>query len=139
MTRRQKLEDQRNSLEFQELQACTFAPAINKSTTKPSRGPVVVRGLGRFLELKQLAKRQVAERKEREAKVFTQTRDYTPRAYTVPQPFNLSFDQRRRAREERLKAEMDEKELGECTFQPHTMEHKNRRLIHSLLEQSQEL
>ncbi|RHY45729.1 hypothetical protein DYB30_009621 [Aphanomyces astaci] len=63
MTRRQKLEDQRNSLEFQELQACTFAPAINKSTTKPSRGPVVVRGLGRFLELKQLAKRQVAERK----------------------------------------------------------------------------
>ncbi|ETV65677.1 hypothetical protein, variant 1 [Aphanomyces astaci] len=63
MTRRQKLEDQRNSLEFQELQACTFAPTINKSTTKPSRGPVVVRGLGRFLELKQLAKRQVAERK----------------------------------------------------------------------------
>ncbi|ETW04639.1 hypothetical protein, variant 1 [Aphanomyces invadans] len=61
--RRQKLEDQRNSLEFQELQACTFAPAINRPTPRPSRAPVVVRGLGRFLELKQLAKRQEAELK----------------------------------------------------------------------------
>jgi hypothetical protein len=79
--RRQKLEDQRHTQEFEALQECTFAPRINKpkkSKTRPSQhvhpptqtvSPpsdtevVIVRGLSRFLELKELAKRQEEERR----------------------------------------------------------------------------
>jgi len=53
------------------------------------QGPVVVRGLERVLELKQLAERQKAEAQERAAKVFGQN----PRAKqgaTVPRPFQLA-------------------------------------------------
>ena len=50
---------------------------------------MVVAGLERYLELKQLAERQKAEADERAAKVFNQN----PRAKqgaTVPQPFQLA-------------------------------------------------
>ncbi|KAF0686322.1 Aste57867_21861 [Aphanomyces stellatus] len=130
-TRQQKLEDQRHCLEFEQLQACTFAPAINKygaATTSSPPKPVVVRGLGRFLELKHLAKRQEEELRQRQAKAFTQTRDYTPRAYTIPHPFKLSVNQRRRRA---AKSDLDAD--AECTFEPATLERKNRRFIQSLL------
>ena len=62
----QKLEQKRHSKEYEELQECTFQPQINKKTipegSSPAR-PVIVRGLGRFLELKQLAKRQQFEKR----------------------------------------------------------------------------
>ncbi|OQR85472.1 hypothetical protein ACHHYP_11799 [Achlya hypogyna] len=132
--RRQKLEDKRHVLEFDELQRCTFAPTINRKAlaAETSAKPVVVRGLRRFLELKERAKRQEAELREREAKVFHKT--YTPRAYTVPAPFKLSYqDRAREAKRSRLEAELAAKEMQECTFQPATMEVRNRKLIQSLL------
>ncbi|OQS04569.1 hypothetical protein THRCLA_03201 [Thraustotheca clavata] len=100
--RRQKLEDKRHTQEYEELQRCTFQPAINrKPTNEESTSPVVVRGLNRFLELKERARRQEAEQREREAKVFNKT--YTPRAYTIPQPFKLSYqDHERKAKHEKL-------------------------------------
>ncbi len=77
--------------------------------------------------------------RQRETKVFTQTRDYTPRAYTVPQPFKLSYQNKHKTNKtlrhhETLKVEAIERELQECTFQPVTLEQQNRKLIQSLLE-----
>jgi hypothetical protein len=57
--------------------------------------PVVVRGLGRHLELQEAAKRQRAEQEEREAKVFIRHPSPSPRQhYTIPQPFNLTHEVR---------------------------------------------
>ncbi|KAH9096367.1 hypothetical protein LEN26_017542 [Aphanomyces euteiches] len=131
--REQKLNDERQSREFEQLQACTFAPTINRDV-KTSKKPVVVRGLGRFLELKELAKRQENEQRQREAKVFTQTKDYKPRAYTVPAPFHLISDERANQRRERRIPAASE--VDECTFHPKTLEHANRRLIERLVEHS---
>ncbi|KDO34265.1 hypothetical protein SPRG_19088 [Saprolegnia parasitica CBS 223.65] len=133
--RRQSLEDKRHLLEFEELQRCTFQPNINRkpiSASEAAARPVVVRGLSRFLELKQRAKRQEEELREREAKVFGTS--YTPRAYTIPEPFKLSYQDRQRdGKRGRLEAELRQKEMKECTFAPSTMEVKNRKLIQSLL------
>jgi len=58
-----------------------------------------VRGLGRFLELRELSKQLEEEKKEREASAFA-VRGVTPygsadaRAPTVPQPFTLATDRR---------------------------------------------
>ena len=72
---------------------------------KMPTGPVVVRGLGRYLELKEMAKRQADEKRDREEKAFmvkgaTQRggRDSEGRAYTVPEPFALSYRTQRAQR-----------------------------------------
>lgn len=50
---------------------------------------MVVRGLDRYLELKQIAERQKADAEERAAKVFHQ-RPQAKQGATVPQPFQLA-------------------------------------------------
>ena len=53
------------------MRVCTFTPAI--SSSKPSTAgatPVVVRGLGRYIELKMLAKQQAEEKRRTEERVF---------------------------------------------------------------------
>ena len=55
------LVEERRAQEYQELEGCTFQPQINERPAagcgEQSAGPVVVRGLGRYLELKELARR----------------------------------------------------------------------------------
>ena len=85
--------------------------------TQPA-GPIVVRGLGRHLELKELAQRQVLtyphlpspiltnahqcspvqaeEKAERERKAFlTHVPPAPPKHYTVPTPFTLSSNNKK--------------------------------------------
>lgn len=62
--------------EIQELRECTFHPAIESSFVslekqRQDTSPVVIRGLGRFLELKHLTARQKEEALQREREVFT--------------------------------------------------------------------
>lgn len=53
------------------------------------QGPVLVRGLGRFLELKDMARQQAEVKAAVEAKVFI-TQPKAPTApFTTPQPFQL--------------------------------------------------
>jgi hypothetical protein len=43
-------------MEYCEMKACTFAPEIVRESVKQPDGPVVVKGLGRFLETRELAR-----------------------------------------------------------------------------------
>lgn len=56
--REQKLEAARRDRDSQELAACTFAPKTSEYTAPPPSGPVIVRGLGRHMELRELAARK---------------------------------------------------------------------------------
>lgn len=49
--REQRMAAQRAAKQQEELQQCTFSPAINPDTPRRDDTPVVVRGLGRHLEL----------------------------------------------------------------------------------------
>eukprot|EP00658_Telonema_sp_P-2_P023271 TRINITY_DN19316_c0_g1_i3.p1 TRINITY_DN19316_c0_g1~~TRINITY_DN19316_c0_g1_i3.p1 ORF type:complete len:316 (+),score=69.05 TRINITY_DN19316_c0_g1_i3:274-1221(+) len=137
LEREHKIEESRRHREFEELRECTFQPNIAKNRRpKESTAPIIVRGLGRHLELKEMARKQEEEAAEREAQVFKLQPTASLSGYTVPQPFKLSGtepDPRREARQERIKREAWEAEMGECTFQPNTKSMSNRELIHKIL------
>ncbi|PNW79558.1 hypothetical protein CHLRE_08g358567v5 [Chlamydomonas reinhardtii] len=80
--------------EYEELKECTFAPAINRQGPPPAAGPVAVPGLGRHMELKEMARRKREAEEARKAEVWNQRpKSPGPRVgVTVPQPF--SFEQR---------------------------------------------
>ncbi len=45
------------------MKGCTFAPEIKRDAVKQPEGPVIVRGLGRFIETKELARRLEEEQR----------------------------------------------------------------------------
>lgn len=141
--RERRLAERRRAQEYLELKDCTFHPQTSKrpNSNKTSRQtkPVVVRGLGRFLELKALQKQKDLALERREREVFH--RPYRPRAFTVVEPFKLSHEDKaeeRRLRRERHRHVLEQQEMSECTFQPATMESMNRKIIESLLQDEED-
>ena len=65
------------------LTDCTFQPRHSAEKRVEAEGPVVVRGLGRFLELKEFARRQAAGPPKKPA-----IERVGP--VTIPEPFDLS-------------------------------------------------
>ncbi|KAG7389869.1 hypothetical protein PHYPSEUDO_009383 [Phytophthora pseudosyringae] len=145
-----EIEAKRNAQELKELEECTFRPNLQKprrrgkasakGSPSPPRDsdaeekPVIVRGLGRFLELRDLARKQQAEQKQREKKVFAPNTAYEPRSYTVPKPFKLSESSRDSIKRRlKVREEMRTKERQECTFRPHTVSSQNRRVLQNML------
>ncbi|KAJ0411552.1 hypothetical protein ATCC90586_001147 [Pythium insidiosum] len=101
-----------------------------------SRQRVVVRGLGRFLELRERAKQQREEQREREARVFHPDHAYQPRSYTIPKPFRLSESSRdAHRRRETVREQLRAREREECTFSPETIESRHRKVIQNILRQ----
>jgi hypothetical protein len=142
-SKEQRLERVRRTLAHEEMRDCTFQPDVSRTArTAPATGPVVVRGLGRHLELRDLARRKEEEQREREEQVFMRGRRPASAAgsypYTIPQPFNLSRDPKADERAERLRAEAQQRELQECTFAPRTTDLPQRELIRRLVEDDDE-
>lgn len=133
--REEKAEEQRRLREFNELKECTFQPnvSISKKHVPERGGPVIVRGLGRHLELKEMAKKQEEERLSREEEVF-KTQPRQPAAgYTVPQPFNLSENVKGKERAERARQQLLAERMKECTFHPKTNLVSNRDLVRQIM------
>lgn len=106
--------------EIEELRDCTFHPSIQPY--QPSGDEcVVVRGLGRHLELKHLTQVQKAEAAQREREVFSvkgvdqfrRKEDGT----TIVKPFVFHESNRRHSKAVK---ELYQKENNELTFAPHT-------------------
>ena len=122
------------SLFFFYLVVFFFDGAVPKQS-----GPVVVRGLGRYLELKDLAKRLDKEKKSRQKKAFlvraAKKSNKTKKGATIPQPFNLTKRRgKENARRELLAEQIRATQMEECTFKPKTTEARNRELINQILE-----
>lgn len=124
-------------MQYDELGSCTFTPIINKKSVSSDR-PVIVRGLGRFLELRQMQKQIEEEKRQREEKAFAVR--YVPKSHTIPEPFQLSSQNSnlKKRREERLKILQNAQER-ECTFHPKTLEGTNRQLIRQVLKENENL
>lgn len=97
---------------------------------------MVVRGLDRHLELKQLAERQRAEAEERAARVFHE-RPRAQQGATVPRPFQLAGHALLEAKAaERQAARLDAelcRRMQACTFQPQTNHARRRAELARLL------
>lgn len=127
-----------------ELKDCTFRPNVAIRTKREGkddggcgverpRRPVVVRGLGRYLELKELAKRKEEEKRRREREVFCEPPSVLKRTHTVPKPF--TFASKGSRRKDHTLALRD-REMAECTFQPKRHEGETREYLERLLDES---
>lgn len=126
-----KADEIRKEVETEKMRDCTFRPVVKKNLPNEQDGPIIVRGLDRFLELKDLKRKQEEELKEREEKLFRLNPTGTS-SITSPQPFNIT----KCSREEKLaklKQEHEERILSECTFKPNTKEFQNKQLISRLM------
>jgi len=114
-----------------ELEQCTFSPSINHYTPPQPEGPVVVRGLDRFLELKDLAKKMEEEKREREENAFKVKQSavgpgvHLQLPFTVPSPFHFQTrdrlaEQKRKDKLLKMHREVKMRENVELTFQPRT-------------------
>eukprot|EP00347_Sterkiella_histriomuscorum_P013421 403364769 len=163
--KQEKIAKVRKEREYEQQKDCTFKPSIlDKDPATQKDQVVVVRGLGRHLELKELQKKKEEDKKLREAEVFglnhkfainseelditnpnrpqsasvnvTRLNQTQNGAYTVPKPFELS--QTKQERKSLLLKELNEKERQQCTFKPNTNEGRNRKLIKEILEEAED-
>jgi hypothetical protein len=90
-------------LDYEKLKECTFQPETDRSARSLAKlkeqvaadgGVVVVRGLGRYLELKELTRKLDEDKEQREREAFSKPGfswpDGMTKPPTVPQPFHLS-------------------------------------------------
>merc|ERR1712232_296510 len=130
--REERLQQQRREKEYEQLRECSFVPTVNDGSPVKAKGPVIVRGLGRYLELRELARRQEEEKKEREDKVFIRSTTKRPEPYTIPQPFNLSTTTRKREKLVTNHIESEEDE-NQHQHQPTTLSSSRRKMIEKIL------
>ena len=99
-----------------------------KPHTSETVSPVLVRGLGRYVELKEMAKRQAEAQKQREQKAFLTEPPGRLQAFTVPEPFELSKPRLNEKSAARIR-ELEAYEMRECTFVPKTNEVFSTQLV----------
>lgn len=122
------------------MQRCTFVPQTNPAILR-AQGPVLVRGLSRHLELKDIAVQRERERQERETQAFGVRPGAVRRSVlgeTIVEPFSLSSNDSKgwwRERRARHEAERD----TQNTFKPWTVEAERGRALSRLLEWSSAL
>eukprot|EP00750_Incisomonas_marina_P007854 INCI15064.8.p1 GENE.INCI15064.8~~INCI15064.8.p1 ORF type:complete len:773 (-),score=148.83 INCI15064.8:1316-3367(-) len=144
--REERLERKRREIAEKEIAPCTFQPDIPdlprayQPTAKAK--PIIVRGLGRHLELRAMAKSKQEEQAAREEKAFG-IPQYNPlkeiRVPTVPKPFQLSSTPSRRREKQRAAARDAERaKFGECTFHPRTEHASHREMIDRILQEHDE-
>ena len=88
--RKRNIEQKRKQTQNEKLRECTFEPKFMTKDKKVNMDkPVAIRGLGRHLELRDLARRKEEEKKNREEEVFGRTSSGPMPSFTIPKPFNL--------------------------------------------------
>lgn len=128
---------ERRRAQEEELQAaCTFAPSTRKSYQDPQK-PVVVSGLGRFFELRELAQQKQREQQDREAKVF-RPEIIRPKGVgvTIPEPFALSSSQRETMTTPKRRQSCGGPPPSDYSFTPTTNESAAREAVRRILGQS---
>lgn len=112
-----KREEVKKVQEFEEMRECTFMPH-HACRSSLGDGKVQVKGIERFMELKNISRRREEEARQRERKVFIQSpKNRGESFYTVPRPFNL-HPSNKKQKVEKLREELMKKEQSECVFQP---------------------
>eukprot|EP00466_Bigelowiella_natans_P000967 jgi/Bigna1/75006/fgenesh1_pg.32_\ len=132
-----RLQRVRAAKEYEEAKECTFEPETTKKRVKQPTGPVLIRGMARFMQTKQLAKQLEKEKKMREDKAFNVTKRASRsrnKPYTIPKPFKLSKNIAQKKKKRNLEKALRAKDSKTCTFRPQTLERTNRRILKQILD-----
>lgn len=89
-----KLHALRREMERHELESCTFKPFVNRHVPEMKNKPVIIKGLGKHLEQKEKRRQLQEEQRAREQKAFFLKTSELGATYTVPKPFNLSYQRK---------------------------------------------
>ncbi|EAS02389.1 hypothetical protein TTHERM_00727490 (macronuclear) [Tetrahymena thermophila SB210] len=120
----------KKQIEYEEMKECTFNPVTKQLESVDYKEKLQnMRGIDKFLQQKELAKKQQEINKKREEEVFNvkDMSQYRDSNKTVIQPFKLSkgFG----PIQKKPRADF----LQECTFQPQTNESKNKEIIKKII------
>lgn len=132
-----RAEREQAAREAAELAACTFWPAINPPRLPKAPAPVVVRGLGTFMQRKAAAVRLREEADERARRAFVlDAAARPPRAScTVPTPFE-ALEERQQFADERKAASMARVEAETSSlhpFRPSTTEGAKQAMLRRIM------
>ncbi|KAG9391020.1 pathogenesis-related genes transcriptional activator [Carpediemonas membranifera] len=112
-----------------DMRECTFKPKITRGSRPKSPAPVDVKGLGRFMELRDLAARKNAPLPRSRSRSRSMGLPYT-----IPKPFRLSGTHPKAAELSDLARQASfDRQYGECTFRPDTLESTRSSTISRIL------
>ena len=131
-----RAERERAAREAAELAACTFWPATNPHNL-PKPAPVVVRGLGTFMQRKAAAARLRREAEERERRAFVLDAAARPprTSCTVPTPFEALEERQQLAHERKAAAlaKLEAELSAQHPFRPSTSEGAKQAMLRRIM------
>ena len=133
-SKNEKITGLQNVLVKKDVAECKFQPEINKSVPNfESNKPMVMKGMAKYLEQMEKARKAKRDKEEREKEVFITGENWSrDNLITVPKPFKLSYQNIKK--KDDIKKQRELQEMKECTFKPKTNESKNREIIKQLLK-----
>ena len=133
-SKNEKITGLQNVLVKKDVAECKFQPQINKSVPNfESNKPMVMKGMAKYLEQMEKARKAKRDKEEREKEVFITGENWSrDNLITVPKPFKLSYQNIKK--KDDIKKQRELQEMKECTFKPKTNESKNREIIKQLLK-----
>ena len=118
------------------IQECKFIPDTNKYDLNiyNNNDTFYQKGLKKYMEQMEKAKKAKKEKEEREKKVFITGENWKKNNINItPKPFNLSKNNNKKI--EKIKQDIKNEEMKECSFKPITNETKNKDIVKKLLNE----
>ena len=119
------------------VKECKFMPETNKTDNLNiyvNNDIYYQKGLKKYMEQMERAKQAKKEKEEREKKVFLTGENWKQNNMNmVPKPFKLSKNNNNKI--EKIREEIKNEEMKECSFKPITNESKNKDMVKKLLSE----
>ena len=119
------------------VKECKFVPDTNKNDNLNiyvNNDIYYQKGLKKYMEQMERAKQAKKEKEEREKKVFLTGENWKQNNMNmVPKPFKLSKNNNNKI--EKIREEIKNEEMKECSFKPITNESKNKDMVKKLLSE----
>lgn len=119
------------------LKECRFAPHINKNISNFNTNDDIYyqSGLKTYINRMEKSKQTKKEQEEREKKIFLTGENWRPKDIKkIPKPFNLSINNNK-IKIEKIKEEIKNEEMKECSFKPITNESKTKNIVKKILNE----
>ena len=119
------------------LKECRFAPHINKNISNFNTNDDIYyqSGLKQYINRMEKSKQTKKEQEEREKKIFLTGENWRAKDIKkIPKPFNLSISNNK-IKIEKIREEIKNEEMKECSFKPSTNESKNKNIVKKILNE----
>ena len=141
INKNKKINELKSEYFYQNTKECKFVPETNKNIYNlkmynANNDNYYQKGLQKFKEQMEKAKQTKLEKEQREKKAFITGENWKSNNLNLGfKPFNLSKTNKRK-NIDKIREEMKNEEMKECSFQPITNERKNKDIVKKMLEEN---